>query len=163
MEDPNKKGQSVLEDGPWISAETSRELPATLVRSRSNTTKTERPWTSVGKRESSRRRFGGLSKQGTKPASSRYDAGLSCWISHHLKHWADGGETNLSNLFLLCNRHHRCVHERGYGMESLPNGKLQFCRPDGRAIPPVPLPHPLGDDPVANVQSENEKNGLQID
>ncbi|MBK7538200.1 MAG: DUF222 domain-containing protein [Myxococcales bacterium] len=31
---------------------------------------------------------------------------------HHLQHWADGGETNLDNLALLCS-HHR-VHERGY-------------------------------------------------
>lgn len=30
--------------------------------------------------------------------------------AHHLVHWADGGETNLSNLVLLCRRHHRRVH-----------------------------------------------------
>ncbi len=33
---------------------------------------------------------------------------------HHLKHWADGGETNLANVILLCRRHHRKVHEEGW-------------------------------------------------
>jgi hypothetical protein len=31
--------------------------------------------------------------------------------AHHLKHWADGGPTNLDNLILLCRRHHRATHE----------------------------------------------------
>lgn len=31
--------------------------------------------------------------------------------AHHLIHWADGGETNLDNLVLLCRSHHRMVHE----------------------------------------------------
>ncbi len=34
--------------------------------------------------------------------------------SHHLKHWADGGETTLSNVLLLCKLHHRKVHEQGW-------------------------------------------------
>ena len=34
--------------------------------------------------------------------------------AHHLKHWVDGGETKLSNLALLCRRHHRMVHEDGW-------------------------------------------------
>ncbi|MGI9627545.1 MAG: DUF222 domain-containing protein [Longimicrobiales bacterium] len=32
---------------------------------------------------------------------------------HHVVHWADGGETNLRNVMLLCPRHHRAVHEGG--------------------------------------------------
>ncbi len=27
--------------------------------------------------------------------------------AHHIVHWADGGETKLSNLVLLCRRHNR--------------------------------------------------------
>jgi Domain of unknown function (DUF222) len=30
---------------------------------------------------------------------------------HHRTHWADGGETNLTNCELRCRRHHRAVHE----------------------------------------------------
>jgi len=30
--------------------------------------------------------------------------------AHHIQHWADGGPTNLTNLQLLCRRHHRNTH-----------------------------------------------------
>jgi hypothetical protein len=33
---------------------------------------------------------------------------------HHLVHWADGGETNLDNVVLMCRRHHRRIHEGGW-------------------------------------------------
>ncbi|WP_427915699.1 DUF222 domain-containing protein [Rhodococcus sp. KRD162] len=29
---------------------------------------------------------------------------------HHIRHWADGGPTNLNNLVLLCGFHHRLIH-----------------------------------------------------
>jgi hypothetical protein len=32
---------------------------------------------------------------------------------HHIVHWADGGETKLDNLVLLCSKHHTYVHEWG--------------------------------------------------
>jgi hypothetical protein len=37
--------------------------------------------------------------------------------AHHLTHWIDGGTTTLSNLVLLCRRHHRLVHEGGHQLE----------------------------------------------
>jgi hypothetical protein len=37
--------------------------------------------------------------------------------AHHIVHWADGGETRLDNLVLLCSRHHRAVHEGGFRVE----------------------------------------------
>ena len=52
---------------------------------------------------------------------------------HHIRHWAHGGPTTLSNLALLCRRHHRAVHEEGYQVERLPDGELRFRRPDGRS------------------------------
>jgi hypothetical protein len=30
--------------------------------------------------------------------------------AHHVVHWADGGDTSLANLRLLCRRHHRLAH-----------------------------------------------------
>ena len=33
---------------------------------------------------------------------------------HHLRHWADGGSTDLENAALLCGRHHTIVHRKGY-------------------------------------------------
>ncbi len=30
--------------------------------------------------------------------------------SHHIRHWADDGPTELGNLVLLCGRHHRLIH-----------------------------------------------------
>jgi len=37
--------------------------------------------------------------------------------AHHLKHWADGGQTTLDNLILMCRRHHRLVHEEGWTLQ----------------------------------------------
>jgi hypothetical protein len=37
--------------------------------------------------------------------------------AHHVKHWADGGETSLGNLVQLCRFHHRMLHEGGYTIE----------------------------------------------
>ena len=31
--------------------------------------------------------------------------------AHHIKHWADGGETSLDNLVTLCRHHHRGLHQ----------------------------------------------------
>ena len=53
---------------------------------------------------------------------------------HHLRHWADGGETKLSNLVLLCRFHHRLVHEGGFGIQVLDDGALRFLRPDRQRI-----------------------------
>jgi hypothetical protein len=53
--------------------------------------------------------------------------------AHHVRHWADGGVTALANLVLICRRHHRTVHERGFGIE-MTNGHPRFLTPNGIAI-----------------------------
>ncbi len=55
--------------------------------------------------------------------------------AHHIRHWADGGETSLANTILLCGGHHRLVHEGGYAIRKDHQGRWYFMRPDGRAIP----------------------------
>jgi 5-methylcytosine-specific restriction endonuclease McrA len=52
--------------------------------------------------------------------------------AHHVVHWADGGPTSLSNLILLCRRHHRLVHER-FDVEMF-DGRPVFTRPDGSVL-----------------------------
>jgi len=51
---------------------------------------------------------------------------------HHIRHWADGGATRLSNLVLLCRFHHRQVHEGRINVRMLDDGALRFSGADGR-------------------------------
>jgi hypothetical protein len=53
---------------------------------------------------------------------------------HHIKHWANGGETRPSNLVSLCRFHHRAVHEGGFNVEVLDDGALRFVRPSGEPV-----------------------------
>jgi len=41
--------------------------------------------------------------------------------AHHLRHWIDGGATDLANLALVCRRHHRLVHA-GWELTHRPDG-----------------------------------------
>jgi len=50
--------------------------------------------------------------------------------AHHLVHWVQGGATDLSNLILLCHRHHWMVHEGGWKLARSDDSRLL-------AIPPV--------------------------
>jgi len=52
--------------------------------------------------------------------------------AHHIEHWADGGETKLSNLISLCRLHHRLVHEGEILVETQAGGGWRFLHPDGR-------------------------------
>ena len=138
-----------IEDGPAICAETARRLgcDASLV--------------SVGR------------KSRVVPATMRRaldvrDEGCcrfpGCenrrWVdAHHIVHWARGGETKLDNLVLLCSRHHRLVHEGGFGVSRRQSGELVFRRPDGGLIPTVPSSPPGSS---AELRKRNRRAGLQI-
>ena len=79
---------------------------------------------------------------------------------HHIRHWAHGGPTTLSNLALLWRRHHRAVHEEGYQLDRQPDGELRFRRPDGQVLPEVPRPPEVRGDPVEIIRARNEADGL---
>jgi hypothetical protein len=55
--------------------------------------------------------------------------------AHHIEHWADGGETSVENLVMLCRHHHRLVHEGGYICERTPGGGLVFRDRRKQALP----------------------------
>ncbi len=82
---------------------------------------------------------------------------------HHIQHWAQGGPTTLSNLVLLCRRHHRAVHEEGYQVTRGLDGGLEFRRPDGQPLPHVLAPPVTPADPVRALTLQHEEQGLEID
>jgi Domain of unknown function (DUF222)/HNH endonuclease len=81
---------------------------------------------------------------------------------HHIRHWAHGGPTTLSNLALLCRRHHRTVHEEGYQLDRQSDGELRFRRPDGRLLPEVPSPPEVPGDPVEILRARHDAEGLRL-
>ncbi|MEU0796311.1 DUF222 domain-containing protein [Amycolatopsis sp. NPDC005961] len=48
---------------------------------------------------------------------------------HHIRHWADGGPTNLSNLVLMCAHHHRLLHRSGWQVRIAADGLPEFLPP----------------------------------
>jgi hypothetical protein len=81
---------------------------------------------------------------------------------HHIHHWAQGGPTTLSNLSILCRRHHRAVHEEGFQVARGPDGALRFRRPDGHPLPEVPLPAAVPGDPVGELRARHDSDGLRL-
>jgi hypothetical protein len=59
--------------------------------------------------------------------------------AHHVKHWAEGGQTSPENLVLLCRRHHVLCHEGGWHLARGPDGTVTATRPAGRAGPELVL------------------------
>ena len=53
---------------------------------------------------------------------------------HHIEHWANAGETALSNLMLLCSVHHTLLHEGGCRVESNGGNGWSFFDHRNRAI-----------------------------
>ena len=117
---------SEIENGPHVTAETSRRIScdSTIVRIKED--ENGEPL-SIGRRSRSipppmrralRIRDGGCRFPGC--TNTRFVDG------HHIKHWADGGETRLDNLVLLCRHHHHLVHEGGFACEKSADGEVYF-------------------------------------
>lgn len=53
--------------------------------------------------------------------------------AHHLKHWAHGGPTVMSNLVLLCRHHHRRVHEDYWHLHRIDSGRWRLTAPIPRS------------------------------
>ncbi len=172
-------GQSELEDGTRIAAETARRLACdasrvtvshgersegTADRTDDHTPVRGRPILDVGR------------KTRTVPSALRRalesrDRGCRCPCcglrftdAHHIKHWADGGETSLANTVLLCRRHHRSVHEEGYRICGDPSAqRIVFFAPNGKALFETPPPMELPPDPVDQFVLRNRERGVTAD
>ena len=127
-------GRCELEHGPAISAETARRLScdASLIAIVEN--ERDEPL-NVGRKTRTippaiRRALNTRDRGCRFPGCTftRYVDG------HHVKHWAQGGETKLANLVTLCRFHHRQVHEGQVVVQILDDGAFRFVRPDGRSF-----------------------------
>lgn len=59
--------------------------------------------------------------------------------AHHVIEWNDGGPTDMNNLILLCNRHHRLVHHESFRVEADGFGDFTFFNRFNQPIrPPTP-------------------------
>jgi 5-methylcytosine-specific restriction endonuclease McrA len=160
LADLDAPGQSVLEDGARVPAGTSQRLacdasrvvmrhdPDGRVVEVGARTRTIPP----ALRRALHHRDHGCRFPG---CGTRFGQG------HHIRHWAHGGPTTLSNLALLCRRHHRAVHEEGYQLDRQPDGELRFRRPDGRLMPEVPPPFDVPGDPVEILRARHAAEGLR--
>jgi hypothetical protein len=162
LADPEHEGQTALEGGIRVSAETSRRLACDASR--------------VVMRHDPEGRIVevGARTRTIPPALRRalHHRDQTCRFpgcrgrireGHHVQHWASGGPTMLSNLISLCRRHHRAVHEEGYQVGRNPDDTFQFRRPDGDEMPDVPPPAAVPDDPVDALRAANETREVQID
>jgi hypothetical protein len=161
LADAEAPGQSVLEDGVRVPAGTSQRLACDASRV-------------VMRHDAEGRVIDVGARTRTIPPALRRalqhrDRGCrfpGCGVrfgqGHHIRHWARGGPTTLSNLAMLCRRHHRAVHEEGFQVERREDGELQFRSPHGRVIPPVPPPPELRDDPVQGLLERNDAAGLDL-
>src|SRR5438874_2657419 len=161
LADADAPGQSVLDDGAHVSAETSQRLACDASRV-------------VMRHDPDGRILEVGARTRTIPPALRRalhhrdrgcrfpGCGLRFGQGHHIRHWAHGGPTTLSNLALLCRRHHRAVHEEGYQVERRPDGELRFRRPDGRPLPESPALPAVPSDPVGMLRARHEECGLDV-
>lgn len=155
------RGRSVLDDGPVIAPETARRLgcdaevvaqverdgvPVTVGRRRRTVPPSLRRLLEA--RDEERCCFPGCERRRHLQA-------------HHRHHWAQGGETSLANLVLLCWQHHRLVHEGGFTIEDGANGGLRFRNRHGLVTMNSPPRPPPGS--TADLIAENHRLGLTID
>ena len=54
--------------------------------------------------------------------------------AHHVIPWERGGPTDLDNLVLLCKRHHRVAHRRGWSLTLATDGWTDWRTPTGRTF-----------------------------
>ncbi len=152
-------GRCELEDGPAVAAQTARRLACDASVVTILEDEAGRPL-DIGRKSRTippaiRRALHSRDKACTFPGCThtRYLDG------HHVRHWADGGETKLSNLVMLCRFHHRQVHEGGVKLENLNDGALRFSNEYGKRFEDPAPPHGYAHALVC----QHQHSGLNID
>jgi len=162
LADAAQPGQSALEEGSHVPAETSLRLACDASRVVMRHDDEDGQVVEVGARTRTippalRRALQHRDRSCRFPGCN-----VRIGQGHHLRHWAQGGPTTLSNLALLCRRHHRAVHEEGYQVVRLPDGVLQFRRPNGWLLPEVPAPAAVPADPGEALRARHAAEGLRL-
>jgi hypothetical protein len=159
----SEPGRAELEDGTAVSAETCRRLAcdAGMVRVAHDP---EGSVLDVGRRTRTippaLRRALDVRDRGCRFPG----CGLRFTDAHHVRHWADGGETSLSNCLLLCTHHHTLVHERGWRVEWWGRARPVFFDPRGQAhFDGSWQPPRLGPEPVTALLDEHRQLGVEPD
>jgi 5-methylcytosine-specific restriction endonuclease McrA len=161
LADADQAGQSVLEDGVRVPAGTSQRLACDASRVVMRHDEAGN-LVEIGARTRTIPPSLRRALQHRDPGCRFPGCGLRFGQGHHIQHWANGGPTTLSNLALLCRRHHRSVHEDGYTVERRPDGTLHFRRPDGRLLDDVPAPPAVPHDPAEALRDAHAAYGLRI-
>src|SRR2546422_6080634 len=159
LADADQPGQSVLEDGARVPAGTSQRLACDASR----VVMRHAPDGQVVEVGARTRTIPPALRRALhhRDRGCRFPGcGVRFGQGHHIRHWAHGGPTTLSNLALLCRRHHRAVHDEGYQVDRQPDGTLSFRRPDGALLPAVPPPPGLPADPVEVLRARHDEQGF---
>ena len=119
LADADAPGQSVLEGGARVPAETAQRLACDASRVVMRHDRDGRI-TEIGARTRTIPPALRRALQHRDRGCRFPGCGRSFGQGHHIRHWAHGGPTTLSNLALLCRRHHRAFHEEGYRVEQAP-------------------------------------------
>ena len=163
LESEREAGRSELEDGTRVSAATSRRLSCDAGVVRLNHGRPPHGSTlDIGRKTRTippplRRALEARDRGCRFPG-----CGLRFTDAHHVRHWADGGETKLENLVLLCRFHHRLVHEEGYKVHFPRGQRPYFLDPRMRLLPDVPPPPPhLPSEPVEALVKHNRFRAVE--
>jgi Domain of unknown function (DUF222)/HNH endonuclease len=130
LSDDGEPGRSHLEDGTRVAAETSRRLSCDAAR----VTMTHAPDGSILSVGRKTRTISPALRRALdfRDRGCRFPGcGLRFTDAHHVRHWADGGETSLGNCLLLCPHHHRLLHEGGWTVTWWGEGRPEFSDPRG--------------------------------
>ena len=138
LKDPDRGGVPYLESDIEISAETSRRLACDASVIRVIDDEDGEPLSIGRKRRSippALRRALQLRDKGCRFPGCTHTRFID---GHHVQHWANGGETSLTNLVSLCRFHHRLIHEGSYTIRISHDGAFAFYDPDDKLLPRSP-------------------------